>query len=96
MEGDHSQGTEKFVVRLPLGMRGLIALAATSHRRSMNSEIVAILEQSLGHGSSNGSAADRDSGVQVTAVLSPQEMELLRRLRQLTDAQRRALLQLLA
>jgi plasmid stability protein len=95
MEGDQGQGTEKFVVRLPLGMRRLIALAAAAHRRSMNSEIVAILEHSLGNDAEDGDAGDEPAAGQVTAVLTPQEMELLRRLRHLTESQRRALLQLL-
>ncbi|MCO6763542.1 Arc family DNA-binding protein, partial [Streptomyces sp. EL5] len=39
--------TEKFVVRLPDGMRERIAAVARSHRHSMNTEIVAWLERSL-------------------------------------------------
>jgi hypothetical protein len=38
---------EKFVVRLPSGMRQAIAEVAKRSRRSMNSEIVARLERSL-------------------------------------------------
>ena len=38
----------KFVVRLPTRMRDQIALAAKHYRRSMNSEIIARLEQSFG------------------------------------------------
>ncbi len=38
---------EKFVVRLPGGMRQAIAEVARRSRRSMNSEIVARLERSL-------------------------------------------------
>ncbi len=38
----------KFVVRLPAPMREQIAEAAKHYRRSMNSEIVARLEQSFG------------------------------------------------
>jgi hypothetical protein len=37
----------KFVVRLPVNLRNQIADAATHFRRSMNSEIVARLEQSF-------------------------------------------------
>lgn len=40
-----SRNAEKFVVRLPKGMRELIASASRSNRRSMNSEIVAVLER---------------------------------------------------
>lgn len=39
--------TEKFVVRLPKGMRAQIAEVSKLSRRSMNSEIVARLEHSL-------------------------------------------------
>lgn len=42
-----TQPTEKFVVRFPKGLRDRIADAAGLYRRSMNSEIVARLEQSL-------------------------------------------------
>ncbi len=38
----------KFVVRLTTRMRDQIALAAKHYRRSMNSEIIARLEQSFG------------------------------------------------
>lgn len=38
----------KFVVRLPAHMRDQVAEAAKHYRRSMNSEIVARLEQSFG------------------------------------------------
>lgn len=40
--------TYKFVVRFPAQMREQIAEAAKHYRRSMNSEIVARLEQSFG------------------------------------------------
>ncbi|MEE4359977.1 MAG: Arc family DNA-binding protein [Pseudomonadales bacterium] len=43
----NSKTAEKFVVRLPNGMRRRIAEVARYHRRSMNSEIVARLEQTL-------------------------------------------------
>ena len=39
--------THKFVVRLPMQLRDRIADAAKYYRRSMNSEIVARLEQSF-------------------------------------------------
>ncbi|MDV6448542.1 Arc family DNA-binding protein [Pseudomonas aeruginosa] len=42
-----SRTADKFVVRLPEGMREQIAEVARSHHRSMNSEIIARLEQSL-------------------------------------------------
>ena len=42
-----SRTADKFVVRLPDGMRERIAEVARNHHRSMNSEIIARLEQSL-------------------------------------------------
>jgi plasmid stability protein len=42
-----SRTADKFVVRLPDGMRERIADVARNHHRSMNSEIIARLEQSL-------------------------------------------------
>lgn len=43
-----SRTADKFVVRLPDGMRERIADVAKEHHRSMNSEIIARLEKSLG------------------------------------------------
>jgi|GEM_PF-1277661 len=40
-----SQGLDKFVVRLPEGMRERIAEAAKTNNRSMNSQVVAMLEE---------------------------------------------------
>ena len=42
-----SRTADKFVVRLPDGMRERIAEVARNHHRSMNSEIIARMEQSL-------------------------------------------------
>ena len=42
-----SRSADKFVVRLPDGMRERIAAVAKSHHRSMNSEIISRLEHSL-------------------------------------------------
>lgn len=48
MSGQYSSRTaDKFVVRLPNGMRERIAAAAEDSRRSMNSEIVNRIEQTL-------------------------------------------------
>jgi hypothetical protein len=45
-----SRTADKFVVRLPDGMRERIAETARNHHRSMNSEIIARLEASLNSG----------------------------------------------
>ncbi|MNB61172.1 Arc-like DNA binding domain protein [compost metagenome] len=42
-----SRTADKFVVRLPDGMRERIAEVARTHHRSMNSEIIARLERSM-------------------------------------------------
>ncbi|MNC25758.1 Arc-like DNA binding domain protein [compost metagenome] len=42
-----SRTADKFVVRLPDGMRETIAQRARVHHRSMNSEIIAVLEKDL-------------------------------------------------
>lgn len=52
-----SRTADKFVVRLPDGMRERIAEVARTHHRSMNSEIIARLEKSLVEG--DDQATDR-------------------------------------
>jgi hypothetical protein len=42
-----SQGLDKFVLRLPTGMRDRIGAVARANNRSMNAEIVSRLEASL-------------------------------------------------
>ncbi|WP_072296152.1 Arc family DNA-binding protein [Paracoccus sp. SM22M-07] len=54
--------TEQFMVRLPAGMRDRIKAAAESNNRSMNSEIVATLEDAYPEG-------DGDIGPVVAAVI---------------------------
>lgn len=46
-EKDNSGFIERFTIRLPDGMRDAIAEKAKQNGRSMNSEIIAILENSL-------------------------------------------------
>lgn len=76
-----SRTADKFVVRLPEGMREQIAEVARSHHRSMNSEIIARLEQSL---LQEGALQD-NLGVRLDSPeLSLHERELLQRFRQLT------------
>ncbi|HSG88584.1 MAG TPA: Arc family DNA-binding protein [Pseudomonadales bacterium] len=105
MEGEDSpkasKSAEKFVVRLPHGMRRRIADAARCYRRSMNSEIVARLEQSLNSGSApypvhdDGDAA-ADTGVADGRPAGDADLEatLLRIFRSLSPERRRALLAL--
>ena len=93
--------TENFMVRLPLGMRQKIHEAATLYRRSMNSEIVARLEQSL------QGLPDQQYERAVAPPFFPEierllrgdltleESDLIRCFRRLSSDKRKALLELL-
>ena len=91
----------KFVVRLPMEMRDRIAEAAHHHRRSMNSEIVARLEQTFSGLPSEAQAQALEPAMQGTfdallrRDLKEDERELLRTFRRLSGDKRRALLRLL-
>ncbi len=88
-----SRTADKFVVRLPDGMRDRIAEVARNHHRSMNSEIIARLEQSLlQEGALEGEVALRLDSPE----LSLHERELLQRFRQLSRRQQNALISLIA
>src|SRR3546814_15613687 len=88
-----SRTADKFVVRLPDGMRERIAEVARNHHRSMNSEIIARLEQSL----LQEGALDVDLSMRLDSPeLSLHERELLRRFRQLAHRQQNALIPLIA
>jgi plasmid stability protein len=75
-----SRTADKFVVRLPDGMRERIADVARNHHRSMNSEIIARLEQSMLQESSLGDELNVSLD---SPELSLHERELLQRFRQL-------------
>ena len=82
-----SRTADKFVVRLPDGMRERIAEVARNHHRSMNSEIIARLEQSL---IQEGALGDELSMRLDSPELSLHERELLQRFRQLSHRQQNA------
>ncbi len=88
-----SRTADKFVVRLPDGMRERIADVARNHHRSMNSEIIARLEQSMVQ---EGSLDDDLSMRLDRPELSLHERELLQRFRQLSRRQQNALVALIA
>ncbi|EKT4522842.1 Arc family DNA-binding protein [Pseudomonas putida] len=88
-----SRTADKFVVRLPDGMRERIAEVARNHHRSMNSEIIARLEQSL---IQEGALGDELSMRLDSPELSLHERELLQRFRQLSHRQQNALVALIA
>ena len=88
-----SRKADKFVVRLPDGMRERIADVARNHHRSMNSEIIARLEQSM----LQESALGDDLNMRLdSSELSLHERELLQRFRQLSRRQQNALVALIA
>jgi plasmid stability protein len=88
-----SRTADKFVVRLPDGMRERIADVARNHHRSMNSEIITRLEQSM----LQEGALDDDLSLRLDSPeLSLHERELLQRFRQLSRRQQNALVALIA
>jgi len=88
-----SRTADKFVVRLPDGMRDRIAEVARTHHRSMNSEIIARLEQSMQQEASLGDdLAQRLDSPELTLS----ERELLQCFRQLSRRQQNALVALIA
>ena len=94
--------TEKFVVRLPKELRNLIAERAGGYHRSMNSEIVIRLEQSLKGLPIVSEESDLEPPFhsQIERVfrnqLTAEEELLMLSIRRLTEAKRKALLDLLS
>lgn len=92
-----SRTADKFVVRLPEGMRDRIAEVAKQHHRSMNSEIIARLEHSLLDLPSLPEYPSRQTlGEQRVEELNQPERELLMRFREMSRRQQNALIALLA
>lgn len=87
-----SRTADKFVVRLPDGMREKIAEVARTYHRSMNSEIIARLECSL---IQEGLQENEQSLLLDSPELSRQERELLQNFRQLSHKQQTALVALI-
>jgi len=87
-----SRTADKFVVRLPDGMRERVAEVAKENHRSMNSEIISRLEQSLLADAPN----DGTLGLRIDSPeVSKQEQELLKHFRQLAKRQQNAMLALI-
>ena len=89
MTNNATTRTEKFVVRFPCGMRAEVSTAANHSHRSMNAEIIARLEHSLGNWPETlpqGEAA---------VPQGSEEAFLLERFRQLSVTKQQALLALL-
>ncbi len=98
---DLKQKPYKFVVRLPLHLRNQIAEAAQYYRRSMNSEIVARLEQTFSGLPSETPTEQLDPQLHQAMesffgrALTTDEELLVRAIRRLPESKRRALLELL-
>ena len=96
-----SDRTFKFVVRLPISLHARIAETAHHYRRSMNSEIVARLERSLG-GLPDAEETEieppffRHIEMTFRRDLTDQETDLVRLFRRLSQRQRDALTDLLS
>lgn len=86
----NSRTAEKFVVRMPAGMRERIADVAKSNFRSSNGEIIQRLADSLASDDLRVGAGERVEG------LSLDEQVLLDRFRAMGARQKAALVQLLA
>ncbi|HDY99710.1 MAG TPA: Arc family DNA-binding protein [Pseudomonas sabulinigri] len=93
-----SRTADKFVVRLPQGMRDRVAEVAKQHHRSMNSEIIARLEHSLLDlpilPEQTQPSRQLLNEQQLEGLSSP-EQELLTRFREMSRRQQNALLALL-
>lgn len=89
MTSNATTRAEKFVVRFPSGMRAEVCQAAGSSHRSMNAEIIARLEHSLGNW-----PEQLPQGRQAVPA-GGEEAFLLERFRLLTPAKQQALLALL-
>lgn len=87
-----SRSADKFVVRLPEGMRARIAEVARHYHRSMNSEIIARLEKTL---LAEGCLPEETATAPVHGELHPHERQLLLHFRQLPQPQQSALIALL-
>lgn len=98
-----SRTADKFVVRLPKGMRQLIADVAKNYHRSMNSEIVSRLENSLrvepylltadGEEDTAAGFSDAES---VNVEINKQEYAIIERIRQLDATTKEAFIAILS
>lgn len=85
---------EKFVIRLPNGLRDQIRSLSEQNRRSMNSEIIMVLEKHIRQKFMDQMAAANPDG-NFKAGERNTELELSRRLENLPAEKKEALLELL-
>jgi hypothetical protein len=104
VSGEARTEIEKFVVRLPAGMRQAIAEVARRSRRSMNSEIVARLERSLAESDVIETISEQPMASAPTlravdnaesVMMNDNERRLLQMFRKLEPGKREAVLKLL-
>ena len=86
-----SRRAQKFVVRMPTGLRDRITHYATRNHRSMNAEVVARLLNSLDNDEA-GSLGVKEP----TPIYSSEESQLIIIFRRLPEKKRRALLDLVS
>lgn len=91
---------EKFVIRLPKGLRKKIKHLSEQNRRSMNSEIIMVLEkhiqQHLADNASDFTAETlAEHGMDSHSMQTMSDSELTRRLESLPEEKKLALLELL-
>jgi len=97
-----SRTADKFVVRLPKGMRQLIAEVAKNYHRSMNSEIVSRLESSLRvepcllSGEGEKGLENLSQSDTMNVEVSKQEYAIIERIRQLDANNKEALITILS
>lgn len=96
-----AEAPHRFLLRLPPDLHGRVVEAATRYRRSLNAEIVARLEHSLGGIPQDAAEAKLEPALfplletTFRAELSEDENALIRLFRRLSARQRDALLNLL-
>lgn len=96
-----AEAPHRFLLRLPPDLHGRVVEAATRYRRSLNAEIVARLENSLGGIPQDAAEAKLEPALfplletTFRAELSEEENALIRLFRRLSARQRDALLNLL-
>ena len=95
---------EKFVIRLPKGLRKKIKHLSEQNRRSMNSEIIMVLEQHIQQylmdntdlaETSAASGEGDNAGREARGLEKPTQSELTKRLENLPEEKKQALLELL-
>ena len=98
----NSRNADKFVVRLPEGMRQRIAEVAKNYHRSMNSEIVSRLESSLRTEAciqhefeEEGTTQSVESGEKINLELTSLEFALIEKVRLLPEQKQQAIFDLL-